>query len=729
MNILHFNNVFQLVGWLRTIVCCCEKYSETPSVMAKRGGDIVCRDTEPDSNGEKRRREQQGEQGIFGQVSSMLRDLFADHDKKESVPAPVPSVDLPVQGGGEQCLGERGDTIDQSVQEDKDEPSYSLLCGETMAREDDFSSGRSSPLSFCTNKVISLERSALVFANDQISREIIRYIERGAGGARRLLHDSVSVTSQRDYRYKYSQLTEILSNVPGSMLCFHDESTNGQHGNNEWFKLLERFKQVYFTDRTGESEPDSPDIFGRVPEERRACSVPWYRQWNVLDETGKKEIYIHGDRSEWFFSEDSVEYEAEMPFLGQEQAKFETPNKGHFHVWHPCRWYNSYCRHLGKSIDVVKRLRRIGPIEQYTDDHIRNTVFYFSKHPRWLLQYTDSDSITRRFIFGTQCVRSAEVSDNEIRHALEDGNAPMQDDDVRSDASGPSTSGTNKVAERGNAKQSRSRDQSTKEILDFFITHTTYPIDHLMQTTDWHKSRNRYLISSDKTVKRAITLLQLQLSNWSFEDFMNHYRRTDIKTIWAATCSEKFDEYYMNMEDSIDVVEKLLDYQCGMNKVQFIQDLYNVLEKKVPKKNALQIISAPSAGKNFLLDAIMSFYWNVGFIQNFNRYQSFPLMEAIDRRVNCWNEPNFEPSAEDTIKMLLGGDPIKVQVKYEKERNIQRTPILVMTNKNVFRQNQAFQDRMYTHHWERAEFLRNYDRKVHPMIWSYLVSTYLNVFV
>lgn len=67
----------------------------------------------------------------------------------------------------------------------------------------------------------------------------------------------------------------------------------------------------------------------------------------------------------------------------------------------------------------------------------------------------------------------------------------------------------------------------------------------------------------------------------------------------------------------------------------------------------MEIVSPPSAGKNFFFDPVLSFYINRGTIRNFNRYTSFPLQDTVGRRILVWNEPNCESSAFDTVKKFL----------------------------------------------------------------------------
>lgn len=221
----------------------------------------------------------------------------------------------------------------------------------------------------------------------------------------------------------------------------------------------------------------------------------------------------------------------------------------------------------------------------------------------------------------------------------------------------------------------------------------------------------------------------------TFDDFVNYYS-TIQKSYWYAVATGP-EDYYYSPEESLTIVELLLKFQLDeehhMEKSEseciqkFIQDLYDVLEKKLPKVNTFYIESPPSAGKNFLLDAVTSWYLNVGQIQNFNKYNNFPLMEAINRRVNVWNEPNIEPAAFDTVKMLLAGDPLKAAVKYQNEQFLLRTPVIVMTNKPCFPKNEMFTDRMIIYKWKRAVFLRKYVQKINPQVWPLLVNKYIKV--
>lgn len=183
-------------------------------------------------------------------------------------------------------------------------------------------------------------------------------------------------------------------------------------------------------------------------------------------------------------------------------------------------------------------------------------------------------------------------------------------------------------------------------------------------------------------------------------------------------------------EESVKKLETLLLFQCEQDKDLvriFLEDVYNVLDKRLAKKNTLFILSAPNAGKNWFFDCFIHFFLNFGQIGNFNKYTGFPLQESVNRRVLLWNEPNAEPSAMDTLKMLLGGDSFNAKVKYENDVVVSRTPVIVLSNNDIFPKDSAFNSRIIRHMWKSAPLLKRYTKKPQPIA-AYLLLEKYNIF-
>lgn len=55
------------------------------------------------------------------------------------------------------------------------------------------------------------------------------------------------------------------------------------------------------------------------------------------------------------------------------------------------------------------------------------------------------------------------------------------------------------------------------------------------------------------------------------------------------------------------MIERILEIQTDGKIEQIVNEVYAVMEKTVPKKNCIYVISAPSLGKNYVFDAIRTF--------------------------------------------------------------------------------------------------------------------------
>lgn len=412
--------------------------------------------------------------------------------------------------------------------------------------------------------------------------------------------------------------------------------------------------------------------------------------------------------------------------------------KGHFHIIHGCNWYNHECRHLSKSFDVSERKRpSIKPFD-ISEEYFENIFKYIATEPRFLCHLKMSNPTGIHFIYGTEFIQKTDLLSDSSAAKVASSNTQDQERLLRRKRS-PSEPAFDRIDRSSHGKRSKSSDDGedrTKRILQYILEMPTFPLENVLRTKMWDYSDYSTMIASDKVIQRCLFLAQNKYAKWSFKQFEQYYKDTVKYAHWGVTDLDDFNNYYYTVSESVAICEELLDEQLkhmdAINDLtiierrsHFLNDLYDILEKQRPKVNCFMVISEPSAGKNFFFDAISAWYINVGLIQNFNRYNNFPLMEAINRRINIWNEPNMEPAAFDTVKMLLAGDPLKAAVKYQGEQPLQKTPIIVMTNNECFPNTQAFNDRIVRYRWQRAPFLKKYTKKIHPEAWPNLIYKYV----
>lgn len=265
------------------------------------------------------------------------------------------------------------------------------------------------------------------------------------------------------------------------------------------------------------------------------------------------------------------------------------------------------------------------------------------------------------------------------------------------------------------------------KIIDFLKMHPSSPTHHVLSTSLWLESKFRFWDINCTLIRNCLKIVNNQINNLSFSDLYIHLKTIEPQNlIFNAPICNIFN-YYYSINESIDVLENLLKFQFYNDREQieeFLQNLYNVIDKLIPKKNTMFILSPPNAGKNFFFDTFIHYCLNFGQVGNFNRYCNFPLMECVDKRIILWNEPILEASATETLKMLFGGDTVSAKVKYCNDAVIMRTPVIVLSNNDVFPNDTAFRSRMFVYKWRPCKNLKNLKKKPHPLSSYFLLKKY-----
>lgn len=258
-----------------------------------------------------------------------------------------------------------------------------------------------------------------------------------------------------------------------------------------------------------------------------------------------------------------------------------------------------------------------------------------------------------------------------------------------------------------------------KKIQEILIKNPVCPIHNICNSDKWLADDDLMYIRKDNPLfKNIIDAWMHKVCRWSIFDFQQFYTNGDCEPTFHCGYMDMKDVYYTK-ERSLEIINELLEHQFGGNPVvvrEFLRDLYNIIERKVPKLNTIVIKSPPSAGKNYFVDMFLDYFMNRGQLGNPNKFNNFAYQEAVGKRLLIWNEPNYERGETDMLKMLLGGDNVTVRVKNMSDAAVYRTPIIVLTNKFVpFMGDPTFADRIRVYEWMAAPFLKHYDKKPHPM--------------
>lgn len=429
-------------------------------------------------------------------------------------------------------------------------------------------------------------------------------------------------------------------------------------------------------------------------------SVQFYNSYNTLEEIERLSTSLQ--RKNTFFA------------ISRHMEPYE-----HYHVIHACpwKWYTCRCYQPtgGKRSLRTTELRTIT-----SDDWIRELEYLCSEGRE--LQYLHSGSTMSKSFRGIKLLFDEGLRSSSSTDTLEVSQKPVQDCSDIGGMGSRATVGEFMVGSTSQLPKSTSRPKP-EEIESFILDHLCVPVSSITMTTIWQASRFRFLTDRNPVLSQVLNSIKSRMNHWSFFDFIKFYEN---HTPLFAALNGCQGDYYYSIDDSCAYIDQLLEFQfydfaMAENMLikdyvkLFLQDVFDICERKRSKVNALELIGPASCGKSWFVDMVVNFYINVGHIKNFSRFESFPLQSAYNKRINVWNEANAEHNAWDTVKLFLGGDPCPTNIKYEDIKTIDRTPVFITANRQLIPNTAPFNDRMIRYTWKPAIFLRDLDKKPDPL--------------
>lgn len=402
----------------------------------------------------------------------------------------------------------------------------------------------------------------------------------------------------------------------------------------------------------------------------------------------------------------------------------------HIHVVHDCNFSNGMCRcdwfkkakTYGADSRRDRRSHRRNPCRNRTATDIQNLLFYYCTKGRTTVYQKIRGQVERIPSEGYNLSASRLDGLSEIFRQMEiqipgTGTELQQwEPDIGDDE--PDQVATHAVPARKKRKLG-AQERIQLRTVELLEKYPICPPEAIVKHRVWRSDPDlRFKNVNDREIKAAICSFKDNLTTYTMTEYQEMYNQPDCQPIFSAGFGN-FETYYYNVENSIKIMDELVQFQCGGDEdaiLDFVTTLYNVLERKVPKLNCMVIYSPPSAGKNFFFDAVKDYYINCGHLCNANKFNNFPFQDAEGRRIVLWNEPNYSHEFLEPIKEILGGDSTSVNVKYQHDTPVYRTPVIVLTNNKVsFMNHAAFRDRIKVFTWMAAPFLAKYDKKPNPL--------------
>lgn len=403
---------------------------------------------------------------------------------------------------------------------------------------------------------------------------------------------------------------------------------------------------------------------------------------------------------------------------------YEGPSP-HLHVLHDCAWSNSSCR-----CRAVKFLTDLFPLVGRKVSGKGNRVRvilsilkYFCTPPRQLLfMEVDGAEYTRIFDQNRylQCCEDSDVGTAEV---VDCSGIPFNSSGAVQLLYPSSNEGDSRANDKSRrettGKRKGGKEKVLSEIIRLILTYCIAPPERICETDIWYRGdMTMFLLNSDKIFLTSLTMLSIRFNSWMLRDYVDYFRCHNPDRLYYDCTDNSPGTLYMRIEPSIEAILTLLFHHfLTLNGViSFLQILESWFDKKLLNKkiNTMTVTGPPNSGKSFFFDAFCAFILNYGNLTNPSRHERFAFQDCLNRRVIKWNEAKLDPAHEELFLDLMQGNVVKVNIKFKNPTNIVKTPLLVISNNNVFPNTDRFNMRQIKYYWHACEALKIYSNKPHP---------------
>lgn len=303
----------------------------------------------------------------------------------------------------------------------------------------------------------------------------------------------------------------------------------------------------------------------------------------------------------------------------------ETEN--HWHLYHSCSYNQSNCRHQFLKVTNVKRRRPSDIIRGHPlqTEHIENIIEYLLQRPRELFHIQiNADSYVSEIHRLKDLRSSVDLSRIQPKGQLETCQLSLQDGDREREQSNEQQDSQQSY---GIEKYVNSRDEeipwsgNTKggiaqrlKIVDYLLKHMVrylvVPIENTCQLENWQQNPILSMFNnSHNDYKLAVNNFYCLTANLPFQKIIELHQSVGDRAIYSA----RSNEHYFNLEESIFHVEELLKFQYQDGISEFLNRLFNLTEKRIPKKNAMFILGKNntlhlSFSSNFIINSMCYSY-------------------------------------------------------------------------------------------------------------------------
>lgn len=193
---------------------------------------------------------------------------------------------------------------------------------------------------------------------------------------------------------------------------------------------------------------------------------------------------------------------------------------------------------------------------------------------------------------------------------------------------------------------------------------------------------------------------------------------------WYCKNMTDDEKKYLNPEISYEIFKTWTEEQ-GINMCEFVTNIVDVMDRKLAKINTICLVGDSNSGKTvFLANPLKAILKFVGQVGNRGSNGDFVFMELPNKRLIIMEECVWGPDHTEDLKLLLGGEIFKVNVKFSGLTDVDRTPIIITSNKDPwvldYSANVPFRNRMKYYKVREIPELVDMKLQLNPKVWWYL---------
>lgn len=240
--------------------------------------------------------------------------------------------------------------------------------------------------------------------------------------------------------------------------------------------------------------------------------------------------------------------------------------------------------------------------------------------------------------------------------------------------------------------------------------------------------------STDKKHAKYKDLWYRMASMTNIKKWLEVVKQQDECEVMYMPFAQLINEYCLHKPDSPHTESAEESYQAMLawlehqhiDPIPFVDTVFAIMDRTLEKVNTLCIIGDSNAGKTVMITTpLRELAQFTGMIGNRGSNSDFVYMELPNKRLCVIDECIMNPVNLEDLKLLLGGEKMKVNVKFQGMTEVERIPCIITGNRDPwcldYSQREPLMNRCVYYSVAGCLAMKGY-KQMSPKMWWYLMQ-------